>query len=69
MEKEKRRVRVNPLLVTANITGILCLICCIATLFIMITGNKTEEPEEEADKAEEEKPKKKTDKQVSLFSF
>lgn len=47
MEKEKRRVRVNPLLVTANITGILCLICCIATLFIMITGNKTEEPEEE----------------------
>ena len=47
MEKERRKVRVNPLLVTANITGILCLICCIATLFIMITGNKPEEPEEE----------------------
>ncbi len=47
MEKERRKVRVNPLLVTANITGILCLICCIATLFIMITGNKTEEPEQE----------------------
>lgn len=47
MEKERRKVRVNPLLVTANITGILCLICCIATLFIMITGNKTDEPEQE----------------------
>lgn len=47
MEKEKRKSRINPLLVTANITGLLCLICCIATLFIIITGKEADEPEQE----------------------
>ncbi len=47
MEKEKRRSRVNPLLITANITGILCLICCIATLLIVLSGKEPEEPAEE----------------------
>lgn len=36
MEKERRKLRINPLLITGNITGILCLICCIATLLIVL---------------------------------
>lgn len=47
MEKEKKRSRINPLLVTTNITGILCLVCCIATLLIVLSGKEPEEPAEE----------------------
>lgn len=47
MEKEKRKIRTNPLLITANITSLLCLVCCIATLFIVISNNKPTESEQE----------------------
>lgn len=43
MEKESKKVRINPLLVTANITGILCLICCIVILFFVLQSSKTQE--------------------------
>lgn len=46
MEKERKKNRINPLLITANITGILCLICCIATLYVVLSGNKPNQEEE-----------------------
>lgn len=48
MEKERKKVRLNPLLVTMNITGILCLICCVVILVLLLKGNQTNEPAEEA---------------------
>ncbi len=49
MEKEKKKVRINPLLITSNITGLLCLVCCLTTLLVLINGNKSaEEPAKEA---------------------
>lgn len=46
MEKERKRVRINPLLITTNITGLLCLICCIAIMIIMLgKGNPSKEEE------------------------
>lgn len=47
MEKERKKPRINPLLITMNITGILCLICCIAILVITFTNKQPEEPAEE----------------------
>lgn len=36
MEKIRKKTKVNPLLVTANLTALLCLICCIAIIIIMM---------------------------------
>lgn len=47
MEKEKKKARVNPLLITSNIIGILILICCIFTILLLIGRQPTEEPAEE----------------------
>lgn len=47
MNNERKRPRVNPLLITMNITGILCLICCIAILVITFTNRPSENPAEE----------------------
>lgn len=49
MENQRKKARVNPLLVTMNITGILCLLCCIAILTVMITDKQTAAPEEDAE--------------------
>lgn len=46
MEKERKRVRINPLLITTNITGLLCLICCIAIMIIMLGKENTSKEEE-----------------------
>lgn len=47
MEKEKKRVRVNPLLITSNIIGILCLTCCIFMILLLIGKQPAEEPAKE----------------------
>lgn len=47
MEQERRRNRINPLLITMNITGILCLICCVAILTIVLSNKQEEAPAEE----------------------
>ena len=49
MENPRKKARVNPLLVTMNITGILCLICCITILAVMVTDKQTMKIEEDAE--------------------
>ncbi len=48
MEKERKRIKINPLLITANITGILCLICCIVILTIVLSDRQADTVAEEA---------------------
>lgn len=47
MEKEHKRSRVNPLLITINIIGVLCLVCSLFTIFLLIDRKPAEEPAEE----------------------
>ena len=47
MEKEKRKARVNPLLITSNIIGLLSLICCIFMILLLIGKQPEEEPAKE----------------------
>lgn len=49
MENPRKKPRVNPLLVTMNITGILCLICCIAILAVMFTDKQSVTIEEDSE--------------------
>ena len=48
MERERKKLRLNPLLITMNITSILCLICCIMILVLILSGNQTKEPAKDA---------------------
>lgn len=47
MDKERKRNRINPLLITMNITGIMCLICCVAILVIVSSNKQAESPAKE----------------------
>ena len=47
MEKEKKKARVNPLLITSNIIGLLSLICCIFMILLLIEKQPEEEPAKE----------------------
>lgn len=45
MEKERKKAKINPLLIIMNINTILILICCIVLLILNI-GNSKEKPED-----------------------
>lgn len=48
MEKERKRVRINPLLITSNIVGILTLLCAIVCIFLLLSkGDDTNKEEAE----------------------
>ena len=47
MENETKKTRINPLLVTANLTGILCLICCLIILFFTVQPKEEQTPVKE----------------------
>ena len=49
MEKIRKKTKINPLLITANLTGLLCLVCCIIIIVFLMNERGSSAKEAMAD--------------------